>query len=177
MKTSGNLFLVGPMGAGKSTIGWRLAQLLGREFLDSDQEIEQRTGASIPLIFDMAGEGGFRAREQAVIADLTQRQNIVLATGGGAVLDPDNRRYLRERGVVIYLSASVEEQLSRTCQDLHRPLLQTADPRGRLEALLAVRDPLYREVADFIVSTDGHHVKQVIQSILRCLQSSKPGAN
>ena len=176
MKIPGNLFLVGPMGAGKSTIGRRLAQLLGQEFLDSDQEIEQRTGVSIPLIFDMEGEAGFRAREKAVIADLTLWRNIVLATGGGAVLDPDNRRCLRERGVVIYLSASVEGQLSRTRQDTHRPLLQTADPHGRLEALLAVRDPLYREVADFIIATDRRHIKQVVQNILRCLQLSKPRA-
>lgn len=171
VKLAGNLFLVGPMGAGKSTIGRRLAQLLKKEFLDSDKEIERRTGASIPLVFEMEGEAGFRAREKVVIADLTRLQNIVLATGGGAVLDPDNRRCLRERGVVIYLSTSVDEQLSRIHQDTQRPLLQTADPRERLEALLAVRDPLYREVADFIVSTDGRHVKQVVRHILRCLKS------
>ncbi len=171
MKATSNIFLVGPMGAGKSTIGRRLAQLLGLEFVDSDKEIEERTGATIALIFELEGEAGFRAREQAVIAALTRRRNIVLATGGGAVLDPDNRRCLSQRGVVIYLSASVDEQLDRTRQDDNRPLLQTADPRGRLATLLAARDPLYREIADFIVPTDGRHVKQVVNHILRCLHS------
>ena len=173
MKIPSNLFLVGPMGAGKSTIGRRLAQLLEKEFLDSDKEIEQRTGASIPLIFEMEGEASFRAREKTVIADLTRLQDIVLATGGGAVLDPDNQHCLRERGMVIYLSASVGEQLRRTRQDTQRPLLRTADPRGRLETLLTMRDPLYREVADCIILTDGRHIKQVVQSVLRYLKSSK----
>jgi shikimate kinase len=119
----------------------------------------------------MEGEAGFRGREKAVIADLTQRQNIVLATGGGAVLDPDNRRCLAERGLVIYLHASVDEQLRRTRRDRNRPLLQTADPRGRLESLLEIRDPLYREVADLIVSTDGYQARRVAQRILRRLRS------
>ena len=171
MSTSENLFLVGPMGAGKSTIGRRLAKVLSREFMDSDKEVEQRSGASIPLIFEMEGEAGFRGREKAVIADLTQRQNIVLATGGGAVLDPDNRRCLAERGFVIYLHASVDEQLRRTRRDRNRPLLQTADPRGRLESLLEIRDPLYREVADLIVATDGYQARRVAQRILRRLRS------
>ena len=155
------------MGAGKSTVGKRLAQILSREFLDSDKEIEQRTGASIPLIFEMESEAGFRAREKAVIADLTLHRNIVLATGGGAVLDPDNRRCLIERGVVVYLNASVDEQLRRIDHDVNRPLLQTADPRARLEALLEMRDPLYRQVADFVIPTDGRQVKRVVRSILR----------
>jgi shikimate kinase len=173
---AGNLFLVGPMGAGKSTIGRRLAQLLRCEFLDSDREIERRTGAGIPMIFEHEGEAGFRAREKAVIADLTRRSGIVLATGGGAILDPDNRSCFQQRGTVIYLCASVDEQLRRAGQDPNRPLLQTADPRRRLETLLAVREPLYLEVADVVVPTDGRHARQVVQFILRRLQISMPAA-
>lgn len=169
MNSSGNVFLVGPMGAGKSTIGRRLAQALGCEFLDSDREIEQRTGTSISTIFELEGETGFRLREKAVIDELTQRQGIVLATGGGAVLDPDNRRCLSERGLVVYLKTSVDEQLRRTCRDHSRPLLQTSDRRSRLEALLAVRDPLYREVAEFVLNTDDRQAKQMVRCILRHL--------
>lgn len=166
----GNIFLVGPMGAGKTTIGRRLAQVLNQDFADSDREIERRTGASIPLIFEMEGEAGFRAREKAVIADLTRKSGIVLATGGGVVLDPANRRCLTEHGLVIYLKTSVNEQLRRTRHDPNRPLLQTADPRARLEELLKIRAPLYREVANLVVCTDGRHVKRVVQTILRCLE-------
>ena len=130
-----SIFLIGPMGAGKTTIGRRLALALHREFLDSDQEIERRAGASIPLIFAVEGETGFRTREKAVIAELTRRPNIILATGGGVVLDPDNRRCLAGRGFVVYLCASVDEQLRRTRGDTQRPLLQTADPRAWLAHL------------------------------------------
>lgn len=168
------IFLVGPMGAGKSTVGRRLAQVLRRDFLDSDHEIEQRAGASIPLIFDMEGEAGFRAREKAVIAELTQRPTIVLATGGGAVLDADNRRCLVGRGIVFYLCASVDEQYRRTQIDGNRPLLQTADPRLRLAQLFEQRDPLYREVADCIVSTEGRPLKQVVRDILHWLEYDQP---
>jgi shikimate kinase len=168
------VFLVGPMGAGKTTIGRRLAQVLRRDFLDSDHEIEQRAGASIPLIFEVEGEPGFRAREKAVIAELTQRQHIVLATGGGAVLDADNRRCLVGRGYVVYLCASVDEQLRRTHLDSNRPLLQTADPRACLAQLFEQRDPLYREVADCVVSTEGRPLKQVIRDILRGLEYDQP---
>lgn len=170
MKTSVNVFLVGPMGAGKTTIGRRLAQSLDREFVDSDKEIENCTGADIPLIFEKEGESGFRMREKAVIREVTQRPGIVLATGGGAILDPDNRRWLSENGFVIYLSTSIEEQLKRTARDRNRPLLQTDNPRQRLTALLQVRDPLYRETADLIVRTDGRHVRRVVQTILRHLK-------
>ena len=176
MRPSGNIFLIGPMGSGKSTIGKALAKFLRREFIDSDKEIEARSGASIPLIFEMEGEAGFRAREKAVIAELTQRHDIVLATGGGAVLDPANRRCLCAYGTVIYLRTSVEEQLVRTCQDTNRPLLQTADPWGKLETLLAVRDPLYREIADFIIPTDGRRARQVVRQILSCLKSREISA-
>lgn len=168
------IFLIGPMGAGKTTIGRRLAQVLDREFLDSDHEIEQRAGASIPLIFELESEAGFRAREKAVIAELTQHPGIVLATGGGAVLDPDNRRCLAGRGFVVYLYASVDEQLQRTRHDTQRPLLQTADPRARLASLLEQRDPLYREIADLLVSSDGQPLRAIVQQILDHLPSSLP---
>jgi shikimate kinase len=160
-----NVFLVGPMGAGKTTIGRQLAKRLGWEFVDSDHEIELRTGATIPLIFEIEGEEGFRKREQAVIDELTQRRGIVLATGGGAVLDPDNRRYLAARGMVVYLRASVDILFGRTSRDKSRPLLQTEDPRGRLAAILEERDPLYREVADVIIDTDKHGAREVVRDL------------
>ncbi len=161
-----NLILIGPMGAGKSTVGRQLATALRREFFDSDQEIEQRCGVDIPLIFEMEGEAGFRNRERAVIAELSQRSGIVLATGGGAVLDPDNRRRLISSGRVIYLFASVAEQLRRIGGDPRRPLLQTPDPQSRLAKLLAQRDPLYRETADQIVVTDHCQARDVVAQIL-----------
>ena len=161
-----SIFLIGPMGAGKTTIGRRLALALHREFLDSDQEIERRAGASIPLIFAVEGETGFRTREKAVIAELTRRPNIILATGGGVVLDPDNRRCLAGRGFVVYLCASVDEQLRRTRGDTQRPLLQTADPRARLAHLFEQRDPLYRAVTDCIIPTESRSPGQVTRDIL-----------
>jgi shikimate kinase len=164
------IFLVGPMGAGKTTIGRRLAQVLRRDFLDSDHEIEQRAGASIPLIFAVEGEVGFRAREKTVIAEFTRRPGIILATGGGVVLDPDNRRCLAGRGFVVYLCASVDEQLRRTRGDSHRPLLQTADPRAKLAQLFAQRDPLYRAVADCIIPTEDRSLGQVTRDILNRLE-------
>jgi shikimate kinase len=169
--STGSIFLIGPMGSGKSAVGRRLASELGREFIDSDDVIEKRSGVDIPFIFEREGEEGFRQRECKVIDELSQLPGIVLATGGGAVLDPDNRRCLAERGFVIYLHASVDEQLRRTRRDRNRPLLQTADPRGRLESLLESRDPLYREVADLIVATDGYQARRVAQRILRRLRS------
>ena len=165
MKMSGSLFLTGPMGAGKSTIGRQLSKRLKRPFHDSDHEIEQRTGVDIPLIFELEGEAGFRKREAAVIDELTLLPDIILATGGGAILDPANRQHLGERGTVIYLHTSVDQQLRRTGRDRNRPLLQTDDPRGRLEELMAVREPLYRETADLVVDTDGKRVQDVVRQI------------
>lgn len=154
------------MGAGKTTIGRQLATTLKMEFKDSDHEIVHRTGASIPLIFEIEGEEGFRRREIDVIDQLTQEENLVLATGGGAVLKEINRSHLRERGTVIYLYASIEQLLQRTSKDKNRPLLQTADPRTKLEELLEHRDPLYREVAHMVVHTDERSIRSVIKEIL-----------
>ena len=167
-----NIILVGPMGAGKSTIGRRLANLLGREFVDSDKQIEARTGVDIPTIFEFEQEDGFRDRESAVIEELTRREGIVLATGGGAVLRPANRQHMKERGFVIYLRTSVDEQLRRTAHDKNRPLLQTADPRAKLEALLAERGPLYTEVADLIVDTDRGNARALAQRIVKRLRQA-----
>ena len=161
-----SIFLIGPMGAGKTTIGRRLALALHREFFVFFHEIEQRAGASIPLIFAVEGEAGFRAREKAVIAELTRRPNIILATGGGVVLDPDNRRCLAGRGFVVYLYAPVDEQLRRTRGDTHRPLLQTADPRAKLAQLFVQRDPLYRAVTDCVIPTEDRSLGQVTRDIL-----------
>jgi shikimate kinase len=165
------LFLVGPMGAGKTTIGRQLALALDKEFKDTDHEIVRRTGASIPLIFDIEGEEGFRKRERDVIDQLTREDDIVLATGGGAVLGDQNRQCLRERGTVIYLYATIEQLLRRTARDKNRPLLQTADPKKRLEDIMAVRDPLYREVAHMVVYTDDRSIRSVIREILWRLES------
>ena len=173
MKMPGNVFLVGPMGAGKSTIGRQLARELKHEFVDSDREIEERTGVDIPFIFDMEGEAGFRRREARVIDELTRRSGIVLATGGGAVLDPENRRHLASRGTVIYLRTSVDQQLARTARDKKRPLLQTEDPRARLEELLREREPLYRSVADIVVETDGRSVRDVVRELVRLLKNGE----
>ncbi len=169
-----NLILVGPMGAGKSTIGRLLARELHLPFKDSDKEIEVRTGADIPWIFDVEGEAGFREREQAVIADLCREDGLVLATGGGAVLRAENRAALREGGRVIYLHTSVQQQLERTARDRNRPLLQTADPGRVLRELLALRDPLYREVADLVIETDQRPPRLVVQEILERLEQLPP---
>ncbi len=166
-----NYILIGPMGAGKSTIGRLLAKELSLPFKDSDKEIEERTGASIPLIFDVEGEAGFRDREQAVISELSQKQGLVLATGGGAVLRPENRQAMRQGAVVIYLHASVEHQLARTARDRNRPLLQTANPEQVLTDLLALRDPLYREVATLIIETDTRPPRMVVQEIMHFLNT------
>ena len=160
-----NLFLVGPMGAGKSAVGRQLARLLHLEFLDSDEEIETRTGVDIPFIFEKEGEEGFRMREVKVIDDLSQRDGVVLATGGGAVVDPESRSRLGARGFVVYLYTSVQQQLDRTQRGRNRPLLDNGDKETVLEELMAVRDPLYREIADLTVDTDGRRVQTVAREI------------
>ena len=165
MALAENIFLIGPMGAGKSTIGRHLSQALGCEFQDSDREIEDRTGANIALIFDLEGEAGFRKREREMLDELTRLQGIVLATGGGAILDPINRKRLVSRGKVIYLHTSVDQQLRRAGWDRNRPLLQTEDPRNRLIELMSIREPLYREIADLVVVTSGRSVKYVVKEI------------
>ncbi len=166
-----NVFLIGPMGAGKSTIGRQVASQLGLQFDDSDHEIQRRTGVDIPTIFDFEGEEGFRKRERAVIDELTQRTGVVLATGGGSVLDPDNRRNLSSRGVVVYLYCSPEQQYERTMRDRNRPLLQSKDPLGTLQALMQERDPLYREAADMVIVSEKRSAASVAGEIVKKLRS------
>ncbi|MFC1665071.1 shikimate kinase AroK [Pseudomonadota bacterium] len=160
-----NIILVGPMGVGKTTIGRPLANKLDMEFVDSDREIEHRTGVTISIIFEIEGEDGFRKRESAMIDELTQRKNTVLATGGGAILDDFNRMLMRKRGVVVYLHASVDLQLSRTRTGKNRPLLMNGDPRKTLEDLMAVREPLYRQEADIVVNTENRSPGAVAREI------------
>lgn len=154
------------MGAGKTTVGKTLAAQLGMTFTDSDQEIQDRTGVDIPTIFEYEGEEGFRDREEQAIDDLTQREQLVLATGGGAVLRPNNRKHLSARGIVVFLECTPEQQFERTYRDRKRPLIQTEDPLARLRELMAVREPLYRETADYVVSTEGRSAAAVSKDIL-----------
>jgi len=169
-----NIFLVGPMGAGKSTVGRQLAEALGLKFRDSDHEIQRRTGVDIPTIFEFEGEEGFRQRERQVIDELTQEEGIVLATGGGAVLRTDNRQDLTARGVVIYLHCSPEQQYTRTSRDRNRPLIQTKDPLARLRQIMEERDPIYRQVADLVVSTEKRGTASVVKEIRRRLETELP---
>ena len=169
MKQPNNVFLIGPPGAGKSAVGRQLARMLHMTFADSDDEIEARTGVDIPFIFEKEGEEGFRKREAKVIDDLTAKDGIVLATGGGAILDADSRSHLGARGFVIYLRTSVDQQLKRTSRGRDRPLLATDDPRAILETLLATREPLYLEIADLTVDTDARRVKAVATEILETI--------
>ncbi len=162
---AGNIVLVGPMGAGKSAVGRALGRALGMSFVDSDDEIQARTGVDIPFIFEKEGEAGFRDRESAVLKDLSQRSGIVLATGGGSVLRPENRSSLAACGLVVYLKTSVDQQLSRTSRGRHRPLLDTEDPRAVLESLMTIRHPLYEELADVVIDTDGRRVPSVVNEI------------
>ena len=162
------------MGAGKSTIGRLLAKELHLPFKDSDKEIEVRTGANIPWIFDKEGEPGFRDRETAMIVELCHENGIVLATGGGAVMRPENRQALRNGGRVVYLHASIEQQVARTSRDRNRPLLRNANPEKILRDLLAVRDPLYREIADLVVETDERPPRMVVREILERLAQLPP---
>ncbi len=160
-----NVFLVGPMGSGKTAVGRHLARLLHYGFHDSDADIEARTGVDIAFIFEKEGEPGFRLREKESIERLTRLSCIVLATGGGAVIDEENRRVLAERGVVVYLATSIDQQLERTRHGRHRPLLNDTDPEKKLQELMKRRAQLYAEVADFTVSTDGRRVQLVAEEI------------
>ncbi|WP_018149865.1 shikimate kinase [Leeia oryzae] len=162
---TGNFFLVGLMGAGKTTVGRALAKRFDKQFYDSDHEIEARTGVRIATIFEIEGEEKFRERERDMIAELSGLNNIVLATGGGAILNPENRQCLKQRGLVIYLRANVDDLYMRTKLDKNRPLLQTANPRAKLQQLFDVRDPLYREVADMVIDTSRQTVATLLSHI------------
>ncbi len=166
MKHPRNIFLIGPMGAGKSAVGRYLARTLHLSFVDSDDEIESRTGVDIPFIFEKEGEAGFRKREAVVIDDLSRMDGVVLATGGGAIIDADSRSRLGGRGFVVYLFTSVDQQVLRTKKGRERPLLENTDPRITLQDLLDSRDPMYREIADIVVETDGRKVKSVADEII-----------
>jgi shikimate kinase len=164
-----NLFLVGPMGAGKSAVGRHLARMLHLTFVDSDDEIESRTGVDIAFIFEKEGEEGFRKREAKAIDELSSQDGIVLATGGGAVMNPENRNFLGARGFVVYLFTTVDQQVARTRKGRERPMLANGDSREILEELMQIRDPLYREIADLTVQTDGRKVKAVAAEIMENL--------
>ncbi len=170
METSNNVFLVGPMGVGKTTIGRVLADILDLEFYDSDREIEESTGADIPWIFDVEGERGFRARESRMLESLTRKRGIVLATGGGAILNKKNRKLLNKNGTVVYLRASIAQQVERTARDKNRPLLQTPNPEKRIRELMKIRDPLYQEVAHVIVDTNRRNPRAVGNEIRRAIK-------
>ena len=148
VRPEGNIYLIGPMGSGKTSIGSRVARILGMQFIDCDHELEEQTGASVSLIFDIEGEEGFRARESRLLEDLTSRSGLLVATGGGAILHKENREMMSRTGLVVYLETPVEQQLRRLSRDRSRPLLQTDDRRKKLERLAAERNPLYREIAD-----------------------------
>lgn len=166
-----NVFLIGPMGAGKSTIGRQLAQMLNMDFLDSDAVIEERAGADIDWIFDIEGESGFRKREERVINELTQSQGLVLSTGGGSILSKENRNALSARGIVVYLETSVDKQFERTQRDKKRPLLQTEDPYQVLQNLAKIRNPLYEEIADIKLQTDEQTAKVVATQIIEMMDN------
>lgn len=178
MKKNQNVIFVGPMGSGKTTVGRELARILGIEFYDSDQVIEKRAGVDLPWIYDIEGEEGFRKREREVIDELTQMQGIVLATGGGVVEEPQNCNLLAARGIVIYLQATIHQQLARMEKDKRRPLLmQTQDREQLLVDLQAIRDPLYRKIADYTFVTDGRSVKAVTTDIIHALNNPFPQQN
>lgn len=166
-----NIFLIGPMGAGKSTIGRQLAQMLNMDFLDSDAVIEERAGADIEWIFDIEGEAGFRKREEKILNELTQAQGLVLSTGGGSVVSKDNRNILSARGIVVYLETSVDKQFERTQRDKKRPLLQTEDPYKVLQELAKIRNPLYEEIADITLQTDEQSAKTVATQIIEMMDN------
>jgi shikimate kinase len=169
-----NIFLIGPMGSGKTAVGRHLARLFHYSFHDSDADIEAKTGVDIPFIFEKEGEAGFRIREKESIDRLTRLESIVLATGGGAVIDPANRAALAERGVVVYLVTSVNQQIERTRHARHRPLLHDTDPELKLQELMALRAALYAEIADLTITTDGRRVQLVAEEIQQELRRQNP---
>jgi shikimate kinase len=173
MLTKQNIFLIGPMGSGKTAVGRHLARLFHYTFHDSDADIEAKTGVDIPFIFEKEGEAGFRLREKESIERLTRLESIVLATGGGAVIEADNRRALAERGVVVYLATSVDQQIERTRHGRHRPLLNDTNPEERIKELMQRRALLYSEIADITVSTDGRRVQIVAEEIHRELKRAQ----
>jgi len=168
----GNLFLVGMPGSGKSTLGRLMAKRLDKPFYDADVELEQRLGVTIPVIFELEGEAGFRDREAVMLAELTERANTIMATGGGAVIRPGNRERLKQNGTVLYLHATPATLWERTRRTRHRPLLQAADPFARIQELYAFRDPLYREVADFVMESDREQVYRLAQRLEQQLRAS-----
>lgn len=170
-----NIILIGPMGAGKTTIGRQIAKVFDYDFYDSDREIEERTGASIPLIFELEGEEGFRKREQNIISDLCNKHHIVLATGGGAVLRKENQNSLSRSGTVIYLCAEIDDLLARTAKDKNRPLLQTDNPKESLKKILIEREPIYRELADIILTTNKMTVHTAVKELESRLNSLSIG--
>jgi len=165
LKKRSNIFLIGLMGAGKSTVGRRLAKRLNLQFLDSDQAIEHRTGATVSLIFEIEGEAGFRKREKDIIDELTKHSGIVLSTGGGVVLDPDNRLVLATRGVVVYLRTGLAQLVRRTSRDSKRPLLKPDDSATKLQELLEIRGPLYKDIADLVIDTDHRSPQSIVDEI------------
>ena len=173
-ETRRNIFLVGLMGAGKTSVGRLLAKDLSMTFVDCDHEIEKRTGVSVSVIFEIEGEEGFRRRESAILRELVQSPNVVLATGGGAVLWPENRAALSENGCVIYLRATIDELWQRTRHDRNRPLLRTDDPRARLADLFEQRDPLYREVADVTIDTGSQSLRNLVSQLEERLRQLLP---
>lgn len=172
-----NIFLVGPMGAGKTTVGRRLASSLNMEFVDSDLELESRTGVDISYIFEKEGESGFRRRESQVIDELSARYGIVLATGGGSVISEDNRKHLASRGFVVYLRTSLGQQEARTRRCDNRPLLRGMDRGNVLQRLFAERDPLYREIADLVIDTDRYSARQLVQLIAQAAAAGGDARN
>ena len=171
MDVPSNIFLIGSMGAGKSTIARRLAATLDKEFVDADHELEERTGVGIPLIFELEGEAGFRKRERELLAELVMRNGIVLATGGGVVLAAENRANLAARGFVIYLDAPVDLLVARVARDRHRPLMQTSDPKATMREIVRMRDPLYRESADIVVRSSHRSSRFVVREILQRIEA------
>ena len=167
-----NIFLIGLMGAGKSTIGKQLARELGKDFRDSDSEIEKRTGVSIDVIFDIEGEQGFRRRETAMLKDLVENRGIVLATGGGAVLAAENQQLLKDNGLIIYLRATAEHLAGRVRLDRRRPLLQSGDKLAKIRELLTQREPIYQQLADIVIETNNRSIPRVVRQISRMVKQA-----